>query len=85
MDEGALCLSSWGWERLDSRNPDHSSCQQDKHEAPTLLRVHPLSLQDAGDASVPMGVMTLFDWQNSSGRRQTFPIILRFGGQKSSG
>jgi hypothetical protein len=30
-----------------SPNLDHASCQQDKHQAPTLLHVHPLSLQDA--------------------------------------
>src|SRR5216683_7851190 len=51
VDEGALCLSWWGCDRLASRNPDHSSCQQDKHKAPTLLHVHPLSLQDAGGPS----------------------------------
>src|SRR6266851_8437590 len=66
-DEGALCLSSWwGGDRVASRNPDHASCHQDKHKAPTLLHIHPLSLQDTG-------------------RRQTFPIIPRFGWQKSSG
>src|SRR5229473_7409494 len=48
VDEGALCLSWWGGDRLASRNPDHSSCHEDKHKAPTLLHVHPLSLQDAG-------------------------------------
>src|SRR5258708_34286702 len=45
---GALCLSWWGGDRLASRNPDHSSGHQDKHKAPTLLHVHPLSLQDGG-------------------------------------
>ena len=34
-----------------SPNPDHSSCHQDKHQAPTLLHVHPLSLQDGGRPS----------------------------------
>src|SRR5216683_5598324 len=48
VDEGALCLSWWGGDRLASRNPDHWSCQQDKHQAPTLLHIHPLSLQDGG-------------------------------------
>src|SRR5216683_1016342 len=43
----ALCLSWWGCDRVASRNPDHSSCHQDKHKAPTRLHVHPLSLQDA--------------------------------------
>jgi hypothetical protein len=40
---------------------------EDKHQAPTHLRIRPLSLQDAGDASVPMGVITHFDWKNSPG------------------
>ncbi len=38
-----------------------------EHKAPTHLRTRPLSLQNAGDARVPMGVITLFDWKNSSG------------------
>jgi len=38
---------------------------EDKHKAPTHLRIRPLSLQNAGNASVPMGVITLFDWENS--------------------
>ncbi len=42
---------------------------EDKHQAPTHLRIRPLSLQNAGDASVPMGVITLFDWKNSLGAR----------------
>src|SRR6266851_2725311 len=33
VDEGALCLSWWGCDRVASRNPDHSSCHQDKHKA----------------------------------------------------
>src|SRR5260370_3235169 len=37
------------------------------HQAPTHLRIRPLSLQNAGDACVPMGVITLFDWKNSLG------------------
>jgi len=48
VDDGALCLSSWGCDRVASRNLDRSSGHQDKHKAPTLLHVHPLSLQDAG-------------------------------------
>jgi hypothetical protein len=39
---------------------------EDKHQAPTHLRIRPLSLQNAGDARVPMGVIPLFDWKNSS-------------------
>ena len=38
-----------------------------EHQAPTHLRIRPLSLQNAGDACVPMGVITLFDWKNSLG------------------
>ena len=38
-----------------------------EHKAPSPLRIRPLSLQNAGDASVPMGVITLFDWKNSLG------------------
>src|SRR5258707_15231683 len=53
--------------------PGGIAIHQDKHKAPSHLRIRPLSLQNAGDASVPMGVITLFDWKNSSGRRQTFP------------
>jgi len=43
---------------------------EDKHKASTLLRIRPLSLQNAGDARVPMGVITLFDWKNSLGARE---------------
>jgi len=48
VDEGALCLSSLGCDLFASRNPDESCCYEDKHKAPTRLRVRPLSLQDAG-------------------------------------
>ncbi len=44
---------------------------QDKHQAPTHLRIRPLSLQNAGDARVPMGVITLFDWKNSLGSKES--------------
>jgi len=50
-------------------NPDGIAIHQDKHQAPTHLRIRPLSLQNAGDACVPMGVITLFDWKNSLGAR----------------
>jgi len=40
-----------------------------EHKAPTHLRIRPLSLQNAGDACVRMGVITLFDWKNSLGAR----------------
>jgi hypothetical protein len=48
VDEGALCLSSSGYDPSASRNPTESSCHQDKHKAPTHPRLRPLSLQDAG-------------------------------------
>ncbi len=35
---------------------------EDKHQAPSHLRIRPLSLQNAGYARVPMGVITLFGW-----------------------
>src|SRR5581483_8364227 len=47
---GALCLSSseydhsWEYHQI----PEASRCHKDKHKAPTLLRIHPLSLQDGG-------------------------------------
>ena len=50
-------------------NLDGIAIHQDKHQAPTPLRIRPLSLQNAGDVSVPMGVITLFDWKNSLGYR----------------
>jgi len=44
---------------------------QDKHQAPTPLRIRPLSLQNAGDARVPMGMITPFGWQKSLGDDRT--------------
>ncbi len=51
MDEGALCLSWWhvGWSGFPEANRSHP--HEDKHKAPTHLRIHPLSLQDAGRPS----------------------------------
>jgi hypothetical protein len=58
---GALCLSSSQRDSvgLDERQrdlmePDESSCDEDKHKAPSSTLLHPLSLQDARAASVPM-------------------------------
>ncbi len=48
-------------------NPGGIAMHADKHKAPTHLRIRPLSLQNAGAARIPMGVMTLFDWKNSLG------------------
>ena len=45
MDEGALCLSSMGYDHGVLRNPDESNCDEDKHKAPTHPLIRPLSLQ----------------------------------------
>ena len=39
MDERALCLSSFGYDQPASRNPNESSCDEDRHKAPTLQHV----------------------------------------------
>jgi hypothetical protein len=46
VDEGALCLSSSGYDPLALRNPDESRSHKDKHKSPTHPHVHPLSLQN---------------------------------------
>src|SRR3984893_9079943 len=46
VDEGALCLSSSGYDPFALRNPDESRSHKDKHKAPTHPHVHPLSLQN---------------------------------------
>src|SRR5258708_30487873 len=76
VDEGAWCLSSWGGDRLASPNPDHSSCHQDKHKAPTLLHVRPLSLQDGGrhSQSFPDSVGTNHQGDCSNGQGLFFTI-----------
>jgi hypothetical protein len=51
VDEGALCLSWWPDEWSGLREATRSHPHEDKHKAPTLLHVHPLSLQDAGRPS----------------------------------
>ena len=38
-----------------------------EHKAPSPLRIRPLSLQNAGDARVPRGMITPFGWQTSLG------------------
>src|SRR6266851_6010083 len=67
VDEGALCLSSLGCGLCAPRSPQGIALPPGQAQGPTHLRIRPLSLQNAGDASVPMGVITLFDWKNSSG------------------
>jgi len=48
VDEGAWCLSSLGFaDPLGHHGTlTESRCHQDKHQAPTLPHIHPLSLQD---------------------------------------
>src|SRR5260221_6728831 len=78
VDEGAWCLSWWGGDRLASPNPDHSSCQQDKHQAPTRLHVHPLSLQDGGrpSQSFPDSVGKNHQGDCSNGQARFFTLNL---------
>jgi hypothetical protein len=51
-EEGALCLSSSssGHSVRHQVIPNESACHEDKHKAPTRPHIHPLSLQDTGDA-----------------------------------
>src|SRR5229473_1197130 len=56
--------------------PTGSRCRQDKHKAPTLPYIRPLSLQD-GDRRIPE-----FGRSKPSGRGRTIPF---FGYQTSSG
>src|SRR6266446_5879427 len=75
VDEGAWCLSSLGCDHLASRNPNESKSHQDKHQAPTLPHIRPLSLQD-GDTRIPE-----FGREKPSGRGRTIAL---FGYQTSS-
>jgi hypothetical protein len=50
-----------------SQSPHEAWGDQDRHEAPTLPRIDPLSLQDAGERTC--SEITRFGWQSSSGRR----------------
>ena len=45
MDMGTLCLSSYGGDGW-YHDPNESCGAEDRHKAPTLLHIHPLSLQD---------------------------------------
>ncbi len=52
-DDGALCLSGEGWSgNACHETPTETHCHEDKHKAPTLPHIHPLSLQSARKASV---------------------------------
>ena len=54
MEEGALCLSSSGSSYLMGPQQDTTAswCDQDKHKAPSLPHILPLSLQGGADGSV---------------------------------
>src|SRR6266446_8560041 len=76
VDEGAWCLSWLGYDHLASRNPNAWKSHHDKHQAPTLPHIRPLSLQD-GDPRLPE-----FGRSKPAGRGRTIPF---FGYQTSSG
>ena len=69
VDEGALCLSWSECDHLASRNPNASKSEEDKHKAPTLPHIRPLSLQD-GDTRIPE-----FGREKPSGRGRTIPFF----------
>ena len=48
MDEGALCLSSCRYDPLASETTYESRGNEDRHKAPSLPRIRPLSLQNRG-------------------------------------
>ena len=55
VDVGALCLSSFGSEPLALQNPGESCGEEDRHKAPALPRINPLSLQDGSGVSLEGG------------------------------
>src|SRR5579859_1884941 len=59
---GALCLSSSQHDSVGCGDADVSPLHEDRHKAPTLLHIYPLSLQD--EAAFP--AITRFDCQRSS-------------------
>ena len=82
MQMGALCLSLLECDHYASRNPGKSCCHEDKHKAPTLPLIRPLSLQDRAVR------IAAFGRQNSSerrGRSRPEGTITPSGCQKSSG
>src|SRR5581483_6478823 len=68
VDVGAWCLSSLGCDHCASRNSNGIVCHQDKHKAPALSRIRPLSLQDGG------AHITTFVRQRSSGRGRVYDL-----------
>jgi hypothetical protein len=52
VDEGALCLSSLGYDPFASQNPDESHCHEDKHKAPTLPHLSLVGFLNAVGAGV---------------------------------
>ena len=51
---GALCLSWWQYDSSGFRQARWSEPNEDKHKAPASTPPCPLSLQDEGDANVPI-------------------------------
>src|SRR5690348_6924788 len=83
-DAGALCLSlvrrrAVGFTHM-SDNPDKSGGNEDRHKAPTLPPIHPLSLQTGSDVSYhsPVRLLKITRWA------AVFPVIARCGRQTSS-
>src|SRR5260370_7538704 len=74
-DEGALCLSSWPDEWSGLREATRSHPHQDKHKAPTLLHIHPLSLQDTGRRQT-FPIIPPFGCQRSSVAQRIFLISI---------
>jgi len=68
VDERALCLSSFGYHPSASPNPDESCCNEDKHKAPTLPRIHPLSLHENG-AQLSLQIKILLKLRSHNNRQ----------------
>ena len=83
LDEGALCLSSWVCDHLMGyhHTPGKSRCDEDKHKAPTLPHIRPLSLQDGGGHLKSLPDLVVKHYQDGGG---TFRVIPTFGRQCSS-
>ena len=75
LDEGALCLSSWVCDHLMGyhHTPGESRCDEDKHKAPTLPHIRPLSLQDGGGHFQSLPDLVVKHYQDGGGRFALFP------------
>ena len=69
-DAGALCLSSLGARHLawPAQTLTASQGHQDKHKAPALPRIHPLSLQDGSRWCLSFPHSVVKDHQVGNGR-----------------